>query len=79
MTSPKTKVKIPPSLPTGCDALLSPAQVLFALGDVCRRKLSGMIARGEFPGPDCKVGKSPRWRVSAFNAWVDGLCPKKGG
>ncbi len=56
-------------LPTGVDALLGKAQLCIALG-TSLRKLQGMIAAGEFPQPDFRVGQNTRWTVSTFNAWV---------
>lgn len=81
-----TKVKVKPkakkeakhpTLPQGCLSLLSKQQIGFAIG-VSVRTLEGMIASGDFPPADTRVGAFPRWRVETLNAWIDGRCGLKG-
>ena len=67
--------KDPPALPPGCEALLSKAQICFAIG-VSSRTLDSMIAAGEFPRSDARVGAFPRWRVQTLNAWIGRECEK---
>jgi hypothetical protein len=69
---PKPKGSAPAAapLPPGCDALLSRAQVRFALGGISERKLDGMLSAGEMPPPDDHIGNRPRWHVATFNAWL---------
>jgi excisionase family DNA binding protein len=35
-----------------------------------RRTLERLIASGQFPGPDYRVGRCPRWTRSTVEAWV---------
>lgn len=70
----KSKVDRPaPSLPTGCESLLGKAQICFAVG-VSLRTFQGMLAAGEFPPPDTRVGKFPRWRTETLNDWIRRRC-----
>lgn len=46
-------------------------QVCQSLGGISVRMLSGMVSAKKFPGPDFRVGESPRWSVTMFNAWVE--------
>jgi predicted DNA-binding transcriptional regulator AlpA len=76
-TKPKAKPAKPaPTLPPGCEAFLSKQQICFALG-VSLRTLQSMLTTGEFPKPDARIGKFPRWRVASFNAWVRMKCGVK--
>lgn len=69
-TLPQRMEEAPP-LPASVDALLGPAQVCVALG-LSVRKLNGMVSAGEFPGPDLRLGdRSPRWRSSTVNRWIE--------
>lgn len=29
------------------------------------------IAMGRMPGPDCKIGRRPKWRTSTIARWLD--------
>ncbi len=60
----------PPQLPSGCEALLTKAQICAALG-VSLRTLQGMVSGGEFPREDLRLGVLPRWRVRTLNAWIE--------
>ena len=35
-----------------------------------RRTIERAVARGEFPGPDRKVGRAAIWRVETIEAWL---------
>lgn len=70
--------KPPPALPTGCEALLTRAQVCHALS-ISLRNLTGMVSSGEFPRPDATIGSRPRWRMESVNAWIRGHCRPPGG
>lgn len=70
--------KAPPAIPPGCDALLSNAQVAAVLS-VSIRTVQYMVASGEFPKCDFKIGDSPRWRVKTVNAWVEAQAVKPKG
>lgn len=64
-------------LPAGALALLSKAQIAELIG-ICVRKLESMIAAGEYPKPDMRVGRLPRWRTETHNAWVGRTSPRTG-
>jgi predicted DNA-binding transcriptional regulator AlpA len=70
--STKARIKPPPpSLPPGCQALLSVAQVCVALGGITPRYLRDLRNTGQFPAPDTHFGEMPRWSVSTVNAWIE--------
>lgn len=69
---PKTKSKqiIEVFVPPSADALLEPAAVAKLLG-VSRAKLKTMVAAGDYPQCDVRVGaNSPRWTTVVHNAWI---------
>ena len=57
-------------IPPGVNCLMRPEQVAAALS-CSRAELYRLLARGEFPASESPPGKSPRWRVSTLNAWID--------
>lgn len=67
--------KPPPTLPPGCDALMGRQQLALAL-DISVRTLQSMISAGEFPGPDTRLGPSPKWRLGTLNSWIADRCKK---
>lgn len=72
----KTKpTQVAPTLPTGCDALLSKMQICFALG-ISIRTFANMLADGAFPRCNARLGKYPRWHVKTLNAWIEAQCNK---
>jgi hypothetical protein len=76
---PKSPPPKPPEpLPPGCEALLSKEQIRRAIG-VSLRTLNSMIAAGQYPRADVKIGLFPRWRVATHNAWVEGVCARAKG
>lgn len=80
MATKTTKVKkaeraAPPHLPTTLDVLLSRLQCQAALG-VSKRYFSTLLSAGEFPGPDTRFGKCPRWKTSTVNGWILARCEK---
>lgn len=54
----------------------NPISPLLSISDVAsvlnvgRRTLERMIAASEFPSPDLRIGKMPRWRQETLNAWI---------
>lgn len=56
-------------LPPSCDAALRDTQVCAALG-ISRRSLCSMVACGDFPASDLRVGKRRRWHVDTVNSWL---------
>jgi len=72
----KVAYRVP--LPASVIGLLNARQVCEALGGVSPRKFASMLARGDFPRADKRVGKSPRWSVEVVNEWVKSL-PAQGG
>ena len=78
----KTKAKSvaarqPLPLPAGTEALLSRRQIADAIG-VSIGMAKKLVACGDYPGPDTKIGALPRWLVSTHNAWVKARCEKRG-
>jgi predicted DNA-binding transcriptional regulator AlpA len=52
------------------EALLTRQQVARLLS-ISLRSLASMIARGEYPKADVRLGpQQPRWRVATHDAWV---------
>ncbi len=74
-SKPKPAVKAFPALPPGCDAMLSKAQICFAIG-VSPRTFDTMLASGDYPIHDAKVGAFKRWHVATHNAWLAKTCGK---
>lgn len=76
---PKPKPAATPSqplpLPTGTEALLSRRQIADAIG-VSVGMVKKLVATGDYPQPDTKIGALPRWLVATHNAWVKGRCGK---
>jgi predicted DNA-binding transcriptional regulator AlpA len=64
----KPRAKLP--VPAAVQGLLSAQQVCDALGGGSVRKLRQMISEGNFPRPDSRFGKYPRWSVAGLNRWV---------
>jgi hypothetical protein len=62
-------------IPPGAEALLGKAQICAALG-ISLRTLQSMLAAGEYPPADTRIGLFPRWRVATHNAWIDARCTK---
>lgn len=51
------------------EPLYDRVSVAAALG--CKvRTIDRMIAAGEFPKPDLRVGRLPRWRQSTIAEWI---------
>jgi predicted DNA-binding transcriptional regulator AlpA len=61
------------ALPASANALLGKKQLCYALG-VGLRKFQEMLATGEFPKADTRLGKLPRWHVKTLNEWIDRRC-----
>ena len=57
------------SEPTTFDPLLSIGDLAKFL-NVGRRTLERMIAGGEFPKSDIRIGKMPRWNRMTVAAWI---------
>lgn len=61
------------TLPGALDVLLSRLQCQVALG-VSGRYFTQLLSSGDFPPPDTRFGKFPRWRTSTVNAWIQRRC-----
>lgn len=75
-TSAKTKaakLRAAPAIPTGCEAMMSRADVAAALR-ISVRHLDAMIGASEYPRPDTHLGRAPRWRRVTHDAWVLKTC-----
>jgi predicted DNA-binding transcriptional regulator AlpA len=57
------------STPTSLEPLLSIVDLTTIL-NVGRRTLERMLASGEFPSADLRIGKMPRWRQSTVADWI---------
>ena len=64
-------------LPPDCDCLLSRDQVRTALGGVSQKFFDRLVARGEFPPADTRLGDLPRWRRRHVEAWIERRCRKE--
>ena len=73
---PKREKKPAPPVPAGCEALLGKAQVCAALG-ISLRTFQSMMASGDYPKPDIRLGAFPRWRVASHNAWIEARTKKR--
>ena len=36
-----------------------------------RRQIEYLRAAGQFPPPDARIGRSPRWRPATIDAWIN--------
>lgn len=54
---------------TTIDSLLSISDIASIL-NVCQRTLERMIAGGEFPRSDLRIGKLPRWSRATVSEWI---------
>lgn len=68
--STEAKTKRPVQVPAGVEQLLGRQQLAAALG-VSTRQMDKMVGASEFPGPDLRIGSSPRWRASSVNRWIE--------
>jgi hypothetical protein len=59
----------PAPVPIGAEALLSKDRIAELLG-VTTRMVEMMVSAGEYPAPDLRVGRLPRWRTLTHNGWV---------
>lgn len=66
----KPKAKPAPAIPEAAMQLMDVRQAAAAIR-VCRATFYAMVSAGEYPRPDLRIGRSPRWRVSTHNAWVE--------
>jgi predicted DNA-binding transcriptional regulator AlpA len=66
-------------LPASVVGLMNKHQVCDALGGCSTKKLDLMRKAGEFPQPDARLGRHPRWSVELVNAWVRGQVAGKSG
>lgn len=57
-------------------ALLSIDQVRAALGGVGKRTFLEILARGDFPPADTKVGCRDRWHRDTVNDWINARCKR---
>ena len=44
---------------------------LWTLMNISPRKLDMMVASREFPEPDLRIGRKPRWRLSTYHRWIE--------
>jgi len=68
---PKPKAKPAPDIPAAAMQLLDVRQIAAALR-VDRVTVYREIASGKYPRADLYIGRSPRWRVSTHNTWIEG-------
>lgn len=66
--TPRTKTR---TLPGTVDALLSLPEFAAALS-LCERHVNRLIARGELPPHDKKIGRVRRWKVSTYQQYING-------
>lgn len=69
-----TDTKEPPQ--QAVDALLGRKQLAAALG-LSPRGVDLLRSSGELPKPCLWIGKFPRWRTSAINAWIASKAEKE--
>lgn len=63
------------AVPPGTQGLLGKAQICALLG-VSLRTFQGMLASGDYPKADTRLGAFPRWSVEHHNAWIAERCRK---
>lgn len=66
---PKETLPIMFTVPPGTSGLLSKYQVA-ALLSIGMTMFKGMVATGEYPPADVRLGKLARWKVDTHNEWV---------
>jgi predicted DNA-binding transcriptional regulator AlpA len=80
-TDAKTKKTGAPTAPAvpppGAEKLIDRAAIIEALG-ISERNHIGMVAAGEYPAPDLKIGRLVRWRTATHNEWIDAASKKRG-
>jgi predicted DNA-binding transcriptional regulator AlpA len=67
-TKKKPRPIVPIEVPVDCEACLSIGKIA-ALLSLSRRVVERKIAAGEFPEPDLKEGRMPRWHKQTYNDW----------
>jgi predicted DNA-binding transcriptional regulator AlpA len=62
--------------PTRPESAAPAIESLLSIGDVaralsCSRRWHEQArAAGRFPRPDCRLGRSPRWKRTTLEAWI---------
>lgn len=56
-------------IPPDTEAYLEVDDLLHVLR-VCRSTFKAMLADGEYPPPDSRIGNRDKWLVSTHNAWM---------
>lgn len=72
----KAKPRKPaPEIPAAATQLLDARQAAHLLR-VSIREFWRILAAGEYPPADIKIGRLPRWRVATHNSWINGKTDK---
>ena len=67
---PREKQPAPPPIPPGTLVLLTKEQTSAAIG-YSPRSFDAMLSAGEYPVPDLKLNRFPRWRIETHNSWAE--------